>query len=105
MILVAQDQGMTEARSIVGDCDMTLYQIVELLIRQREAMILHAQSTGASTTSIKPGVVQGGSMTGLAQACRLLLAKQDAAKGWTPLHHAFKTRNIELVCCILGFIK
>ena len=96
---------MTEARSIVGHCDMTLYQIVELLIRQREAMALHAQSTGASTTSIKPSVVQGGSAAGLAQACRLLLTKQDAVKGWTPLHHAFKNGNIELVLCILGFIK
>lgn len=95
---------MTEARSIVGDCDMTLYQIVELLIRQREAMLLQSQPGSNGTTSTKLGPSQSGA-AGLTQACRLLLLKQDSKEGRTPLHHAFKNGNVELVLCIFGFIK
>ena len=76
---------MTEAKSIIGRKDNTLFLIVDALIKAKESTI-HGDKR-------------------FIQTVRHFLMHQDSKKGQTPLHYAFKNGNIELVLCIFTYIK
>ena len=75
LLIVANDQSVKNSNSIAGNQDMTLFDILDLLI------------------------------TKCGSAGRQLAFKADKNLGQTPLHYAFKSGNIEVALWIIQLVR